>query len=189
MNQIKKHAFEAVSLLTAANGMLKATIIPAINQPDWIVPSSLILDSIEDSEEDSRQDVDKAKFYLWQQQPVAVFRLLPTDQLANSVFILEGNSVEQRLALKTKGQSREIEVSISEVQDCELPKKYRTTTQSLINDSDANTTNTNTDLDAEVVSEDQLSSYLFQTILINEMVYMVPDLDKIAHQLVDETQA
>lgn len=189
MNQIKKHAFEAVSLLTAANGMLKATIIPAINQPDWIVPSSLILDSIDDSEEDSRQDVDKAKFYLWQQQPVAVFRLLPTDQLANSVFILEGNSVEQRLALKTKGQSREIEVSISEVQDCELPKKYRATTQSLINDSDANTTNTNTDLDAEVVSEDQLSSYLFQTILINETVYMVPDLDKIAHQLVNETQA
>ncbi|MES1963880.1 hypothetical protein M0N77_00865 [Psychrobacter sp. AH5] len=187
MNQIKKHAFEAVSLLTAANGMLKATIIPAINQPDWIVPSSLILDSIEDS----RQDVDKAKFYLWQQQPVAVFRLLPTDQLANSVFILEGNSVEQRLALKTKGQSREIEVSISEVQDCELPKKYRTTTQSLINDSDANTTNTNTntDLDAEVVSEDQLSSYLFQTILINETVYMVPDLDKIVHQLINETQA
>jgi len=28
-------------------------------------------------------------------------------------------------------------------------------------------------------------SYLFQTVMIEDKVYLVPDLDKIAHQLVD----
>lgn len=50
MKQILKHSFEAVSLLTTNNGMLDVTIVPASNQPDWIIPSSLIL-SVDDYQE------------------------------------------------------------------------------------------------------------------------------------------
>ncbi len=177
MNKIEKHSFEAVSLLTAANGMLAATVIPALNQPDWIVPSSLILDSIEYKGEDNSGSASGIKYYSWQQQQIAVFHLLPKAQLADSVVILEGNSVEQRLALKTIGQPRQIEVSISEVQDCELPQQYSVRADNIINDS-------NDELNEDLVSEDLLYSYLFQAISIDDTVYMVPDLDKIAHQLV-----
>ena len=167
MNQIKKHSFEAVSLLTAANGMLEATIIPAIDQPDWIVPSALILESVDHSESDENKDADHKEYYSWQQQSVPVFYLIPKDQSPNSVVILEGNSIDYRLALKIKGQLRQIEVSISEVQDSKLPQEY------------------SSELSVESVSEDSISSYLYQTIMIEDTVYMVPDLDKIAHQLVN----
>lgn len=170
MNQIKKHSFEAVSLLTAANGMLEATIIPAIDQPDWIVPSALILDSIDYSENDENRHVDHKECYSWQQQSVPVFYLIPKDQSPSSIVILEGNSIDYRLALKIKGQLRQIEVSISEVQDSNLPQEY------------------SSELDIELVSEDSISSYLYQTIMIEDTVYMVPDLDKIAHQLVNINQ-
>ena len=50
MKQILKHSFEAVSLLTTNNGMLDVTVVPAVNQPDWIIPSSLIL-SVEECSE------------------------------------------------------------------------------------------------------------------------------------------
>lgn len=185
MNQIKKHSFEAVSLLTAANGMLEATIIPALNQPDWIVPSTLILESLDYSDEDddrnSHRDGDnepkstvRTRYYTWQQQPVAVFSLLPKDQVPDTVVILEGNAIAQRLALQTKGQLRQIKVSISDVQDSELPLEYSVATESVENDTDST---------EELVDEDIIASYLFQAIVIEETIYIVPDLDKIAHQL------
>ena len=67
MSQIKKHSFEAVSLLTAANGMLEATIIPAMNQPDWIVPSSLILDSLDYNQDysDVAENEESVTTYTW----------------------------------------------------------------------------------------------------------------------------
>lgn len=185
MDQIKKHAFEAVSLLTAANGMLEATIIPALNQPDWIVPSALILESIdcsneyEDSNSESEnstepQNAVKTQYYTWQQQPVAVFSLLPKDQVADTVVILEGNTVAQRLALKTKGQLRQVKVTISDVQDSELPVEYNVNTKGVENDD----SNIEDSVDAEVIA-----TYLFQAIVIEGVIYIVPDLDKIAHQL------
>ncbi len=185
MNQIKKHSFEAVSLLTAANGMLEATIIPALNQPDWIVPSALILESLDYSDEDgdrnSHRDSDnepkstvRTQYYTWQQQPVAVFSLLPKDQVPDTVVILEGNTTAQRLALQTKGRLRQIEVSISDVQDSELPLEYSVATESIEKD------NGNIE---DSVNEEVIATYLFQAIVIEETIYIVPDLDKIAHQL------
>ena len=178
MSQIKKHSFEAVSLLTAANGMLEATIIPAVNQPDWIVPSSLILDSLDYNQDYSyvAKSEESVTTYTWQQQSVAVFRLLATEQAPDRVVILEGNTAEERLALFTKGELRRIEVSISEVQDSELPKEYaeESTTAKSTND--------------DKVSEESIPSYLYQAIVIEETPYIVPDLDKIAHQLVTLSQ-
>ena len=80
MKQILKHSFEAVSLLTTNNGMLDVTIVPAFDQPDWIIPSSIIL-SIDGYSE-------YAAMYEWQQQQVAVFHLLPRDQMPDKMVVL-----------------------------------------------------------------------------------------------------
>ena len=174
MNQIPKHKFEAMSLLIADNGMLNVTIIPAENQPDWIIPSSLIL-SVNDCNE-------YIWTYLWQRQDIPVFHLLPRHQTPDKLVILEGNTVIHRLALQTAGKLRQIKVGITDVKDTELPEQYSSieannrTTQSNSNRPTSTTT--------DRVEENILTSYVYQTVLINNVAYLVPDLDKIAYQMV-----
>ncbi len=194
MNQILKHSFEAVSLLTTDNGMLDVTIIPAANQPDWIIPSSLIL-SIDNYAEHVRT-------YLWAQQEVAVFHLMPQDQPIDKTIVLEGNTVLHRLALQTAGELQQMKVRISDVKDAQLPERYTdVAAHSAMNSNDVEADNKNYDntnrpptansnndqVEAEEVrfQEDVISSYMFQTITINDTPYLIPDLDKIVHQLVD----
>ena len=162
MKQILKHSFEAVSLLTTTNGTLDVTIVPAFNQPDWVVPSSLIL-SVDEYDE-------RTSTYYWQEQEVVVFHLLPQDEAVEKVIILEGNTSEHRLALQTAGDLRQLQVRISEVKDTEVPENFDKTN---INET------------AVPFNENVMLSYLFQTVMIEDKVYLVPDLDKIAHQLVD----
>ena len=190
MKQILKHSFEAVSLLTTSKGMLEVTVIPAMNQPDWIIPSSLIL-SIDDYDE-------RIATYLWQQQEVAVFHLVPSDEAVDTLIVLEGNTVAHRIALQTAGQPYQIQVRISDVEDSELPERYRQIAQnnSDANQDDGNTLNSdhasneNSNNDAEDTAEKRfrenvVTSYMFQTVVIDNIPYLVADLDKIAHQLVD----
>ena len=162
MKQILKHSFEAVSLLTTTNGMLDVTIVPAFNQPDWLIPSSLIL-SVD--EHDQRTSI-----YDWQDQEVSVFHLLPQDKAVDKIIVLEGNTSEHRLALQTAGELHQLQVRISDVKDIEVPENFDKTN---INET------------AVPFNENVMLSYLFQTVMIEDKVYLVPDLDKIAHQLVD----
>lgn len=164
MKQILKHSFEAVSLLTTNNGMLDVTIVPAVDQPDWIIPSSLIL-SVEACSEHTWN-------YEWQQQEVAVFHLLPRHQTPEKIIVLEGNTTAHRIALQTAGELRQLQARISDVKDVELPEHFIKP-------------NGNIDTVYERVQEDVVLSYLFQAVMIEDTFYLVPDLDKIAHQLVD----
>ncbi len=158
MSQIIKHSFEAVSLLTTENGMLDVTMIPAENQPDWIIPSSLIL-SVEEHQE-------RSDYYAWQQQKIAVFHLLQDEQVADKIIIIEGNTDKHRIALQTKGELQRMQMRISEVKDAEL----------------AEYTQPDADTNLELVDENVVLSYLFQTVLVNDKTYLIPDLDKISHQ-------
>lgn len=167
MSQIIKHSFEAVSLLTTDNGMLDITIVPAQNQPDWVIPTSLIL-SVDDYDE-------RVWTYLWAQQEVAVFHLTPRDQPNDKIIVLEGNTAIHRLALQTIGELRQIKVRISDVKDAELPEHYIETTID----------NNERDIAEERFREDVITSYMFQAVTIDDTDYLIPDLDKIAHQLVD----
>lgn len=192
MNQIRKHTFEAVSLLTADNGMLDVTIVPALNQPDWIIPSSLIL-SVDDYDE-------RIWTYLWQQQEVMVFHLLPREHIPDKLIVLEGNTTVHRLALQTAGELRELKVRISDVKDAELPARYVNVAISNIDDNkakddgfsiyqqsgvEAEAENNQPETVEEHFRENVVLSYLFQTVTIDGTPYLVPDIDKIAHQLVD----
>lgn len=162
MKQILKHSFEAVSLLTTNNGMLDVTIVPAVNQPDWIIPSSLIL-----SVDDSQQQVSR---YDWQQQDLAVFNLLLQNQTPEKMIVLEGNTTDHRFALQTAGDLRQLQARISEVKDVETPEQFSTT-----NGKDRE----------EYFDKNDISSYLYQTVMIDDEIYLVPDLDKIAHHMID----
>ena len=168
MKQILKHSFEAVSLLTTNNGMLDVTIVPAFNQPDWLIPSSLIL-SVDDYNE-------RTATYEWQQQKVVVCHLLPQDKIPDTMIVLEGNTADHRLALQTAGALQYLQVRISEVKDIEVPEEFNTPEQIDKIDSDKT---------ALPFDENVMLSYLFQMVMINDNAYLVPDLDKIAHQLVD----
>ncbi|WP_379543184.1 hypothetical protein [Psychrobacter sp. R86515] len=162
MTQILKHSFEAVSLLTTNNGMLDVTIVPAFNQPDWIIPSSLILSVDELQQQVSRYD--------WQQQDLAVFHLLLQDQAPDKMIVLEGNTTDHRFALQTAGDLRQLQARISEVKDVETPEQFSTT-----NGKDRE----------EYFDKNDVSSYLYQTVMVDDEIYLVPDLDKIAYHLID----
>jgi len=162
MKQISKHSFEAVSLLTTNNGMLDVTIVPAVNQPDWIIPSTLIL-----SVDECQQQVSS---YNWQQQDLAVFHLLSQDQIPNKIIILEGNTTEHRFALQTAGNLRQMQARIAEVKDVETPEPF---------------SSTDVGEGEDYFDKNDVSSYLYQTVMIDDEVYLVPDLDKIAHHLID----
>ncbi|QOD12401.1 hypothetical protein IEE84_11065 [Psychrobacter sp. 28M-43] len=162
MTQILKHSFEAVSLLTTNNGMLDVTIVPAVNQPDWIIPSNLIL-----SVDESQQQVSR---YDWQQQDLAVFHLLLQDQTPDKMVVLEGNTTDHRFALQTAGDLRQLQARISEVKDVETPEQL---------------SGANIEGREEYFDKNDVSSYLYQTVMIDDEIYLVPDLDKIAYHLID----
>lgn len=191
MDQIIKHSFEAVSLLTTARGRLDVTMIPAYNQPDWLIPSSLIL-----AIDSYQQWTDH---YLWQQQQLPVFHLQAPEQAVDKIIIIEGNTDKQRMALQTAGELRQIQLCISEVRDIVLPKHYQqTSTADSIADSTIETSHQsytssgptiernaldNNAGDYQQLTEENIISYLLQTVMIDEQPYLIADLDKIAHQL------
>jgi hypothetical protein len=88
------------------------------------------------------------------------------------MIVLEGNTSAHRIALQTAGELRQLQARISDVKDIDLPE-YFIKTDDKIDDVD------------ERVQEDDVLSYLFQTVMIDNTLYLVADLDKIAHQLVD----
>lgn len=165
MKPILKHSFEAVSLLTTNNGMLDVTIVPAFNQPDWLIPSSLIL-SVDSYD-------TRTSTYDWQQQEIAVFHLLPEDQTPDTMIVLEGNTSDHRVALQTAGKLQQLQARIAEVKDIELPEPFNKAESA--------------DNDETVIPLDEnlVISYLFQAVMIDDRVYLVPDLDNIAYQLID----
>lgn len=167
MKQMQKHSFEAVSLLTADNGVLEVSVIPAIGQPDWLVPTALIL-NVEHYEE-------RIWTYLWKNgehiQEVAVYHLIPKEISADKLVILEGNSDVHRLALQTVGEITTLQVRISDVRDVVLGEEE----MALIKQS----------MPVLPGSQDHDGDYLYQAVAIAGEVYVVPDLDLIAHHLVD----
>lgn len=162
MRKIQKHNFEPVSLLTVENGVLEVAIIPALNQPDWLVPKSLIL-AIEQFQE-------RIWTYLWQTQEVAVYHLIPRDVSPDKLVVLEGNTDVHRLALQTVGQIAYKSVRISDVKDAPLDEATKQHMQEHI---------------ASVIDGEDKFDYLYQTVVVDGVLYIVPELDLIAHRLVD----
>lgn len=163
MRKIQKHQFEPVSLLTAERGMIEVTIIPAIGQPNWLVPTALIM-SVDEYHE-------RIWTYLWRGQEISVYHLVPKDIEADKLVILEGNSDVHRLVLQTTGELMTKRVRISDVTDVTLSDEEMAgiwlSTPNLPN------------------REQKQESYLYQAVMLDGAIHVVPDLDLIAHRLVD----
>lgn len=163
MNKIQKHQFEPVSLLTAEHGTLEVTAIPAIGQPNWLVPTALIM-SVDECHE-------RIWTYLWRGQEVSVYHLIPKDIEADKLIVLEGNSDVHRLALQTAGELTTRRVRISDVTDVTL--------------SDEEVANIQLSVPNLPNREQRQENYLYQAVTLDGEMYVVPDLDLIAHRLVD----
>ncbi|STZ64199.1 Uncharacterised protein [Moraxella lacunata] len=163
MRKIQKHQFEPVSLLTAEHGTIEVTAIPAIGQPDWLVPTALIM-SVDEYHE-------RIWTYLWRGQEVSVYHLIPKDIEADKLIVLEGNSDVHRLALQTAGELTTRRVRISDVTDIVL--------------SDEEIANIQLSIPNLPNREQRQENYLYQAVMLDGEMYVVPDLDLIAHRLVD----
>lgn len=163
MRKIQKHQFEPVSLLTAEHGTIEVTAIPAIGQPDWLVPTALIM-SVDEYHE-------RIWTYLWRGQEVSVYHLIPKDIEVDKLVILEGNSDVHRLALQTAGELTTRRVRISDVTDIIL--------------SDEEIANIQLSIPNLPNRKQRQENYLYQAVMLDGEMYVVPDLDLIAHRLVD----
>lgn len=163
----KKHHFEAVSLLTPKNGMLNISIIPAIGQPNWLVPTALILAVVDEPE--------RMWNYQWQHnkgsQEIPVYPLMPKDIGVDKIIILEGNTQAHRLALQTAGQIYTKDVRISDVKDVELDDEE----WAIIKNS----------LPVNFTLKNDTQTHVYQAVRIDDEIFIVPDLDMIVHHLVD----
>ena len=168
MKNVKKHQFEAVSLLTPENGTLEVIIIPTLGQPNWVVPTCLILQTLPQT---ARIDT-----YTWVRddirQDLLVYHLIPQEVEAQFLVILEGNSDKHRLALQTTGEITTLRVKISDVKDCELDEEER-----------ANIKNA---LPKILANKHDDEDYVYQAVKIGDELLVVPNLDLISHQLFDD---
>lgn len=161
MKVIQKHKFEAVSLLTTQSGLLDVTVIPVVGKPDWLIPTSLIL-SVESFS-------DRIWNYIWNDQDISVYHLLPKEVPVDKMIILEGNTSVHRIALQTSGELNTLQLKISDVNDINLPEEF----------IDAGT-------DSYSLIDDDISvPFLYQTVEVFKEVYVVPDIDTLAYHLVD----
>lgn len=165
MKTIKKHNFEPVSLLTVENGILDLAVIPAYDQPDWLVPKSLII-SIEEYDE-------RIWTYLWRGQEVSVYHLAPKSESVDKLIVLEGNTEVHRLALQTFGEISYKQVRISDVKDTVLPDDEKEHMMAYVPSLFG------------AGHDDHKLDYMYQAVKVGSEVYIVPDLDIIAHRLVD----
>lgn len=163
MRKIQKHNFEPVSLLTVENGVLEVAIIPAMNQPNWLVPKTLML-SIEAYQE-------RIRTYLWQSQEVAIYHLIPKDVTPDTLIVLEGNTDVHRIALQTKGNIEYKNLRISDVKDAVLPESTVQQMAAVI--------------PSLLENPDNPIDYVYEAVSLDGELYIVPDLDLIAHCLVD----
>lgn len=162
---MQKHHFRAISLLSATKGVLKVSIIPAVGQPDWILPSALILDTVAIAE--------RTEHYLWQHQDgsqsIPVYPLVPEGAVADTVVILEGSNDEQRSALYIQGEIQTMHVRISEVKDVSLSQEVLT--------------NIKNSTPKALLDKSGKEHFVYQAVSIGDELYIIPNLYAIVETL------
>lgn len=160
---MQKHHFEAVSLLTAGKGALKVAIIAAQNQPDWLVPFALILDS-----QVCNETVD---VFDWQQQDQ--HQVLPVYPLVSqapsyTMVVLEGVADTHRIVLQSDKAVETMRVRISEVKDVQLSQEETERIQNAT---------------PKALLKAGRVHFVYQAVMIGQKTYVIPDLDAIVEAL------
>lgn len=170
----------AINLISATKGTLEIAKIPVVGKPDWIIPRALIL-AIDDY-------ADRIWTYLWQNQDVSVFHLLPRDRTPEKLVVVESITDAHRIGLQLQGEVTFHTVRLTDLRDAteeELQQHADVVQNFAPSDelSDSQTTASPTNSLAPTVTPEQ--DFVFQPVMFEGELCVVPDLDKLSHYLVD----
>ncbi len=173
MNYLK--SLDAISFLSVTTGQLDIVRIPVIGQYDWIIPQSLIL-AINPFHE-------RIWTYIWQEQEVSVYHLLPKEMKPEYIIVIESITDVHRLALQIQGEVSYHSVRIADLKDVEdtLAVTNNSDNELLLENAESNQVNHDDDYILPFMQQD----YIFQKVMFQGDICIVPDLDKLSHFLVD----
>ena len=156
---------EHIGILSVTTGQLDIVKIPVMDAPDWILPQSLIL-SVEPYSE-------RIWNYIWHNQDVSVYHLLPKDQMPDHLVIVESVTDVHRIALQIKGEVSYHSVRIADLKDADEQIYEETLKQQ--------------QTEAQPTSQRQINqqNFVFQPVIFEGEVCVIPDLDTLSHFLVD----
>lgn len=171
-----------IGILSVTKGQLEIAKIPVINAPDWIVPKDLIL-AIEPYHE-------RIWNFLWQGQDVPIYHLLPKTEQVEFIVVLESITDVHRIGLQIQGDVSYHAVRILDLKDVDNAT-YRQTLEIqyphiLEQKTDQLPTQEET-TEQHPLSDYQSTEqdYVFQAVMFNNELCVIPDLDKMSHFLVD----
>lgn len=162
-----------VSLLSATTGVLEIAKIPVVDKPDWIIPQALILTIDEYT--------DRIWTYRWKNQDVAIYHLLPKNMPADRIVVVESITDAHRIGLQIQGEVTFHTVRLSDLKDAteEELQSHNFIAQSF----DDNAQEQIVASWPPVVAHEQ--DFVFQPVMFNGELCVVPELDKLSHYLVD----
>ena len=167
---------ENVGVLSITTGQLDIAKIPVQNAPDWIVPKALILTIDAYSE--------RIWTYLWQKQDVCVYHLLPKTATPTHLVVLESVTDIHSLALQIQGDVTFKSVRIADLKDLD-DATYQELLSLQYPALAADTLLPSTDDQATPLEANTSKALVYQPVLLNDELCVVPDLDKLSHLLVD----
>lgn len=104
--------FETGNLLTVNTGALEVTSIPVEKGLDWLIPSSLVLNT---------QPYDeKVEHYSWLDTKIVVYSKLSGDRAPKTMIVIESSYQNQPIGLIVSGQPKIHQIKISDIKDIEL---------------------------------------------------------------------
>ncbi|WP_296403636.1 hypothetical protein [Psychrobacter sp.] len=159
MNNIPSQQLNARELLMLNQGSMYVTFIPTSSKFDWVIPTALII-GIKACEAPLRECE-------WQGRTLPVFSLLAPDTKPDSLIVLEAESDMHRLALIVKGQLKQLQIRITDIKDIEQSKLATASGQH------------------ELDATHEQKEYEYQQVIIDNITYMVPDLQRLTNHLIE----
>lgn len=174
-SQIQPSSLTANTLVNVNQGVLDATLIPAVGQPDWILPTALIL-AVEPADVQQTTLDNNCFDYLWRpeadhqlkqqseqqsidtqdkSQTIKVYALTPTLEKVDTILVLEGENNDARLGLLIQGELAQRQIKLSDIKDIEPTE-------------------------AEGLNIEHSADFVFQLVSVQQQVCIVPDLTALA---------
>lgn len=166
---------EHIGILSVTTGQLDIVRIPVLDAPDWILPQALIL-SVEPYTE-------RIWNYIWRNQDVSVYHLLPKNQAPDHIVIVESVTDVHRIALQIQGEVTYHSVRIADLKDAD----EQTYEQTLAHLYPQRLEQLKQQPETQATSQRQINQqhFVFQPVIFENEVCVIPDLDTLSHFLVD----
>lgn len=203
--------FSTTNIISATTGILKIAKIPVVDSPDWILPQSLILTIDEYSEriwsylwqpteqqgsQDEESDSHTPKKPQQQTQNIAVYHLLPQSITPEKIVVVESVTDVHRIALQIHGEVTFHTVRLTDLRDA-TPEDLQNHDFVLpaVEAMDTIEAGTEVETDTPLEGDNNTSNltpsvalaqdFIYQPVMFQGELCVVPELDKLSHYLVD----